>query len=62
LYTTTAEEIYGVDVDTESIYRYNVNEMVDFVSQNKQRAKKTKFNDVVMWVSVTKTPFIERLQ
>ena len=62
LYNTTAEEIYGVDVDTESIYRYNVNEMVDYVSKNKQRAKKTKFNDVVMWVSVSKTPFIERLQ
>ena len=61
LYTTTAEQIYGVDVDTQSIYRYNVDEMVSYVSANKQRAKKTKFGDIVMWVPVN-NKMIERLQ
>ena len=61
LYTTTADEIYGVDVDTKSIYRYNVNGMISYVTQNKARAKKTKFGDVVMWVPV-KNIIIEKLQ
>ena len=61
LYTTTAEQIYGVDVDTKSIYRYNVDGMLAYVSQNKARAKKTKFGDIVMWVPV-KSIIIEKLQ
>lgn len=61
LYTTTAEQIYGVDVDTKSIYRYNVEGMLAYVSQNKARAKKTKFGDIVMWVPV-KSIIIEKLQ
>ena len=61
LYTTTAEQIYGVDVDTKSIYRYNVEGMLAYVTQNKARAKKTKFGDIVMWVPV-KSLIIEKLQ
>jgi hypothetical protein len=61
LYTTTAKQIYGVDVDTKSIYCYNVNDMVSYVSENKTRAKKTKFGDIVMWVPV-KNNIIEKLQ
>ncbi len=61
LYTTTAEQIYGVDVDTKSIYRYNVEGMLSYVTQNKARAKKTKFGDIVMWVPV-KSIIIEKLQ
>jgi hypothetical protein len=61
LYSTTAEQIYGVDVDTESIYRYNVEDMIAYVSENKARAKKTKFGDIVMWVPV-KSKIIEKLQ
>ena len=61
LYTTTASQIYGVDVDTESIFRYNVEDMIKYVSENKHRAKKTKFGDIVMWVPV-KNKLIERLQ
>jgi hypothetical protein len=61
LYSTTAEQIYGVDVDTKSIYRYNVDAMLAYVSQNKARAKKTKFGDIVMWVPV-KSIIIEKLQ
>jgi hypothetical protein len=61
LYTTSAEQIYGVDVDTKSIYRYNINDMLDYVDVNKHKAKKTKYDDVVMWVPVT-TEIIEKLQ
>jgi hypothetical protein len=61
LYTTTAEQIYGVDVDTKSIYRYNVDGMLAYVAENKARAKKTKFGDIVMWVPV-KSLIIEKLQ
>jgi hypothetical protein len=61
LYTTTAEQIYGVDVDTKSIYRYNVEGMLAYVTQNKARAKKTKFGAIVMWVPV-KSLIIEKLQ
>ena len=61
LYATTAEQIYGVDVDTKSIYRYNIEEMIDYVSKNTHREKKTKYEDVVMWVPVTNN-IIERLQ
>ena len=61
LYTTTAEQIYGVDVDTKSIYRYNIEAMLDYVNKNKHKAKKTKYDDVVMWVPVT-LDIIEKLQ
>lgn len=61
LYTTTAEQIYGVDVETKSIFRYNIQDMIQFVNENKHRAKKTKYNDIIMWVPV-ETPFIEQLQ
>lgn len=62
LYTTTAEEIYGVDVDTKSIYRYNVNVMKEHVKKNRTRAKKSKKGDVLMWISVETTSIIERIQ
>lgn len=62
LYTTTAEQIYGVDVETKSIYRYNVNDMKLHVNNNKTRAKKSKKGDVLMWVSVETSPLIERIQ
>lgn len=61
LYETTAKQIYGVDVETKSIFRYNIDDMIQFVSLNKHRAKRTKYGDIIMWISV-KTPFIERLQ
>jgi hypothetical protein len=61
LYTTTAEQIYGVDVDTKSIFRYNIQDMIAYINENKHRAKKTKYDDVVMWVPVT-TDIIEKLQ
>jgi hypothetical protein len=61
LYTTSAKQIYGVDVDTKSIFRYNVEDMVSYVSENKARAKKTKFGDIVMWVPV-QSKIIEKLQ
>lgn len=61
LFTTSAKQIYGVDVDTKSIYRYNIEDMIQYVTQNKHRAKRTKHGDVIMWVSVKET-FIESLQ
>lgn len=62
LYTTTAEEIYGVDVEAKSIFRYNVNVMKEHVKKNKIRAKKSKKGDVLMWVSVDTQSIIERIQ
>lgn len=62
IYSTTAEQIYGVDVDTKAIYRYNVSDMKQYVEENKTRAKKTKKGDVLLWVSVKNTSFIERIQ
>jgi hypothetical protein len=62
LYNTTAEEIYGVDVDTKSIYRYNVEEMKLHVKENKSHAKKSQKGDVLMWVSVANTSIITQLQ
>lgn len=61
LYTTTAEEIYGVDTETRSIYRYKIEDMLQYVNENKHRAKKTKFGDIVLWVPV-KEKIIEKVQ
>lgn len=61
LYSTTAEQIYGVDVESKSIFRYNVKDMKQYVTKNNTRAKKTKFGDVVIWVPVT-SKIIETLQ
>jgi hypothetical protein len=56
-----AEQIYGVDVDTKSIYRYNITDMIAYVNENKHRAKKTKYDDTVIWVPVSSN-IIEKLQ
>lgn len=61
LYTTSAEKIYGVDTETRSIYRYNIEDMIQYVNENKHRAKKTKRGDVVIWVPV-KANIIEKVQ
>ena len=61
VYTTSAEQIYGVDVDTKSIYRYNIEEMLAYVTKNKTRAKRNEKGEVLMWVPVT-TNIIEKLQ
>jgi len=62
LYTTTAKEIYGVDVDTKSIYRYNVEQMKRHVKMNRKHARKSKKGDVLMWISVETISIIERIQ
>ena len=61
LFNTTAEEIYGVDVDTKSIYRYNIEDMIAYVSNNEHRAKKTKYEDTVIWAPVA-LDIIEKIQ
>lgn len=61
LFTTTASQIYGVDVETKSIYRYNVEDMIKHVTTNKHRAKRTKNGDVIMWVPVNLS-IIEQIQ
>ncbi len=61
LYTTTAKQIYGVDVDTKSVFRYNVDEMIRYVGLNKNRAKRTKRGDVIIYVN-SKMHLIEKLQ
>ena len=61
LYTSTAEEIYGVDLDKEEIYKYNLSEMKEYAEKNLHRAKKTKNGSVL--ISVHKeNKLIERLQ
>ena len=35
LFTTTATEIYGVDVKQREIYRYNVSDMIEYLKNNK---------------------------
>jgi|TARA_R110000868_G_scaffold283752_1_gene544179 hypothetical protein len=61
LYTTTAEQIYAVDLDNKKIYSYNVEDMQDYAEANKSRAKRTKFNDLVLWVHKSQS-FIKELQ
>lgn len=61
LYTTKAAQIYGVSTSTSSIYRYDVADMISYVSKNKSKAIRTKAGDVIMYVSVTE-PFITKLQ
>jgi hypothetical protein len=56
-----AKQIYGVDVDTKSIYRYNIEDMIAYVSSNELRAKKTKYDDTVIWAPVA-LDIIEKLQ
>ena len=61
IYTTTANEIYGVDLVYENIYRYKVSDMIKHVEKNKHRAKLVKNGAYVLWVSKNE-PFIEKLQ
>lgn len=35
LFTTTATEIYGVDVKAREIYRYNITDMIEYIKLNK---------------------------
>lgn len=61
LYTTTAKEIYGVDTETRSIFRYNVEDMIEHVEMNMDRAKVSKKGDLLLWVRVDHD-FIESIQ
>jgi hypothetical protein len=61
LYTSTAEEIYGVDLEKEEIYKYNLSEMRGYAEKNLHRAKKTKNGSVLIWVH-KENKLIERLQ
>lgn len=61
IYSSTAKEIYGVDVETKSIYRYKVDDMIDYIRANLSRKKPNKFGDLLLWVPV-KTEIIEQLQ
>ena len=61
LYTSTAEEIYGVDLEKEEIYKYNLSEMREYAEKNTHRYKKTKKGAVLLWVH-KENKLIERLQ
>jgi hypothetical protein len=52
LYTSEADIIYGVDLEGGQIFEYSVEEMRAFVRENIQKAKLTKYKDVIMWVNV----------
>ena len=61
LFTTKAEQIYGVDLDNKKIYSYSISDMVSYVEQNRRRSKLTKNNDEVIWVHKNES-FITELQ
>ena len=61
LFTTKAEQIYGVDLDKRKIYSYNVSDMLSYVNENRFRSKLTKQGDEVIWVHKNET-FITELQ
>ena len=61
IFTTKAHQIYGVNISTSSIYRYEVEDMLRYVVKNKSKATKTKTGDVIMYVPVTE-PFIVKIQ
>ena len=61
IYTTTAKEIYGVDLVYENIYRYKVSDMLAHVEKNKHKAKPVKNGAYMLWVSKNES-FIEKLQ
>ena len=59
LFTTTATEIYGVDLKEREIYRYNVSDMIEYLKNNKDLI--TGYNgDRLAYVSKN-LDFIERL-
>lgn len=60
IFTTTAKEIYGVDLDKKEIYRYKVEDMLEYVGDNLYKQKPNKFGDTIMWVRKD-LDFIERL-
>jgi hypothetical protein len=53
LYTSTAEEIYGVDLDKGNIYKYRLEDMRDYASKNEHRFKITKYGDTLLWAPTT---------
>jgi hypothetical protein len=61
LYTTYAEQIYGVDTASKSIYRYNIRDMKSYVNKHKERGYKSRSGDILLYVPVSQ-PFIERIQ
>jgi len=61
LYTSTAEEIYGVDLNKEEIYKYNLSEMREYAENNLHRIKKTRNGSALLWVH-KENKLIERLQ
>lgn len=61
LYETTAEQIFGVDIYSKSIYCYSVEDMIKYVRYNRIRATKSKYGDIIMYVPITE-PFIKKLQ
>lgn len=60
LYTSEAEEIYGVDLDKREIYVYSTSDMREYVKQNRNRAKYTKKGALLLWVHKDED-FIKRL-
>ena len=61
LFTTKAEQIYGVDLDKRKIYSYNVSDMLSYVNENRFKSKLTKYGDEVIWVHKSES-FITELQ
>lgn len=61
VYTSTADEIYGVDLKDESIYKYKLSDMKEYATKNKHKAKLSENGAYILYVPKTH-PMIERLQ
>lgn len=59
IFTTTATEIYGVDVKEREIYRYNVSDMIDYLKENRDLIRNVN-GDRLAYVPKD-LDFIERL-
>lgn len=60
LYTSDAEQIYGVDLEEKEIFVYNTADMREYVRQNRSRAKYSKKGALLLWVHKDED-FIKRL-
>lgn len=60
LYDTSADYIYGVDIEKKHIYRYLLEDMKKYASANRRKSFRTKTGDVLMRVPLTES-IIERI-
>jgi len=60
IFTTTAEQIYGVDLEKKNIFRYNVKDMLKYVKKNIDKSRPVRNGARILWVPKNE-PFVEQL-